>query len=763
MQNFTEQCRKLLTSMLTRLVSDLSALISFLYLGIRIPADIMRLLSDRLRKSAPECICQIFQVLALPLTVLSISCRKLCHFTADNLPILWDHVLEVPRRLLATLDQFSNKKAEKLNAKKYWRIYRSCVKQMLVLKNPVLRHFIGSKIVILIMVCLQFISWFTTYSGSKFHMAGINEAAPLCFSIAVQSGLLYYAYTTFENGRLRLGKLLGLLLFTAISCSFSFSGLASRMLPLEQEYRAEYQDYTLNFGLAKTEGLNNGLLPDEIVAIAQDFYAAIDSLIQQAGVVKQANDVKIAANNNMSNSSDTVKTVKNDYSAGTRTSSTQTTKTAAYIAGQTENSSLLQKNAEIDGYVQTLEHALYSDPTARTLNITPEDIKAYLTADPGTRYSDPAMNAIRAGTASINQALAAFSTIPEIQIPENLAPLDLDQLADLVQKTEQLQAVSLCPFQDFLPISIPNTLIPQTAQPYLKLFTDQSSTQKLMDIRTAMQAEVRDKTSALDTAGQDLISAGTLSDLLEKKDSILVMEDASLVPFIRLSDPRYRPLLAAALILAGMVDGLTLFISLTGERNKRSVLKAATNRDYIHDQDELFAIVFESLQGTLENELINAAVLEVPDFEQFRRTCNGYLSNIVSVIKAFLRNFRVSPWTMANGYGLYAEADVFGGEYEEIYTPIITILCELGYMKIVSKNDFSLIKSEFNRVATELRYTVPESKDGEETYIYLLRFKAENYLRKNLADSITALPFGDGIIPLTSKRTDRDDAKKSHA
>jgi len=208
------------------------------------------------------------------------------------------------------------------------------------------------------------------------------------------------------------------------------------------------------------------------------------------------------------------------------------------------------------------------------------------------------------------------------------------------------------------------------------------------------------------------------------------MEDASLVPFIRLFDPRYRPLLAAALILAGMVDGLTLFISLTGERNKRSVLKAATNRDYIHDQDELFAIVFESLQGTLENELINAAVLEVPDFEQFRRTCNSYLSNIVSVIKAFLRNFRVSPWTMANGYGLYAEADVFGGEYEEIYTPIITILCELGYVKIVSKNDFSLIKSELNRVATELRYTVPESKDGEETYIYLLRFKAENYLRK---------------------------------
>ena len=57
-------------------------------------------------------------------------------------------------------------------------------------------------------------------------------------------------------------------------------------------------------------------------------------------------------------------------------------------------------------------------------------------------------------------------------------------------------------------------------------------------------------------------------------------------------------------------DGLTLFISLTGEHSSHSVLKAATNRDYINDQDELFAIVFESLQGSMENELINSAFLE---------------------------------------------------------------------------------------------------------------------------------------------------------
>ena len=80
----------------------------------------------------------------------------------------------------------------------------------------------------------------------------------------------------------------------------------------------------------------------------------------------------------------------------------------------------------------------------------------------------------------------------------------------------------------------------------------------------------------------------------------------------------------------------------------------------------------------------------------------------------------------------------------ENVVPIVSILQQLGYLQLISPNDFQLLKENYHGITRDQsdEYNNPICELDE--YICLLRYRVELYLRNNTAEiAMNFTPFSD--------------------
>lgn len=115
------------------------------------------------------------------------------------------------------------------------------------------------------------------------------------------------------------------------------------------------------------------------------------------------------------------------------------------------------------------------------------------------------------------------------------------------------------------------------------------------------------------------------------------------------------------------------------------------------------------------------------DFAQY---CSTYMDEIVSVIYEYLKKFRVSNCTVHSGFGAVAWENELIGEQ---FVPITSILMKLNYVVCLSEWEYLQLEKEWDGFGTDGFRARSERSRGQN--VYLLRSRAEIYMRQNIAQS----------------------------
>ncbi len=199
-------------------------------------------------------------------------------------------------------------------------------------------------------------------------------------------------------------------------------------------------------------------------------------------------------------------------------------------------------------------------------------------------------------------------------------------------------------------------------------------------------------------------------------------------------------------IFALIPDLLTIMFSFASARKHASFLYVRSSKDYYTDTDELFRMIFRSMQSSELFRISKKMYGGMAD-DQFRLHCLEYVSTLNEYISEFLKKFELSESTITEGYDLCwkytSHAEI------EQYQPVISALIKTNLVKVIPFNSFEQLEYDF---LLGMEFSNPQNKPitpdtanqyknkidsaRKSGYVILLRSKGENYLRENIGDRI---------------------------
>lgn len=612
-------------------------------------------------------------------------------------------------------------------SKKKQKIFQKTLLNAAYANTPFLKYHLGQNLISCIMVMLQIISLFTTYTGANYYLRGINSLAPFLFAISIQAGLFYLAnsYSNAINKKKRHFALL--LLFTLISIVFSYTGMAVVSLPPEQEYNKTFEKYVTEFEIVKSQLISENLTADEINNESQNFINKINSIIQAGTTEILSLDAKITTNNDFIDNNSTVSTEsirRNGQRIDTTTS--EAPANAYYIS---------EKTAEY-----TSRRTIIQD-NLNILNNILNDASSYITIANLNSYIDQSINdesiatTISANLASLinshNNILLTLENTDISKIDENY----FDLLRTKYTNANELINLTLDATNNTSANNLEDEISTSSLMDYLlSLFTDTSSADAARETLHTLQNVVDENFNSLNKYIAKFSTEpnnSDLSKLVAAKEKLDSYGDPNVQVLYYIFDHAYTNRVLGILILAFLIDTLTFILGLFNGRKKISLLNLDTNKELIDSEDHLFSIVFISLIGSKIPTSLQETTLK-----DFRHACDTYIQEIKNEIVNFLSSFTISPWTDQWGYGLYAQYKDLKNKPSTV--PILSILQQLDYLKFVSTKDFQLIIDKFNGIEESLNSTTYKDSIFTDTeYICLLRYRAELYLYSNTAEIST--------------------------
>ena len=204
------------------------------------------------------------------------------------------------------------------------------------------------------------------------------------------------------------------------------------------------------------------------------------------------------------------------------------------------------------------------------------------------------------------------------------------------------------------------------------------------------------------------------------------------------------------LFLALFNDGLAVLFSYASTRKAESFLYIRTSKDYYTDMDEFFQMLFRSMQSNYIIKIRKNQFENMSDAE-FRNECMLQIQNTIDYIRQFLNALELSPCTVDDGFDMCC---ICRNQKEQAksmkeYEAIMSTLAKTNLGKIISRRDYEDLELKFYRdwefkgdekkiyssqdrdeVLTQMR------KEKERGYVFLLKNRAENYLRGFLSERI---------------------------
>lgn len=701
------------------------------------------------------------------------------------------------------------KRKQHAAVKSHLKTYQRYVKNFANMETSLLQDYYEENFFKFFALLLQVVSFFTTYAGVAMYFGNIFDLAPLFIAVTIQGVLYMTAISAFKPGKKNHRRKMAMFMCTLVSVAFSYTGLVTLANSPATDYKRAYESYENTFAALKNEVKQKNQEVDSLAADISNEYLktigtlqALDRRISQLeelagqkitvpqtntstqtttlpdgtvvrGSSKTANpeyNDAVNARNQAAGEAMELKMLRDDlyneivdavgagaYGAGDG---------QAADAGQTADNGQTGDQGQGAGGGQTSEQGQTSDQG----QADPQETRSYSGIRAAVEWERLAekLNAFMDASVDSSQAIQNFRQEYFRVANKNNSALDKAVSQDnteFYRMNENLLETGLEQLMVYKNISSLE-LVTWDAIAQEQLAQERTGISRLvanlgnaigadmynMDMEQLMSTYKNLKDAAVDNYNR--VSAllpepgqyEQYAALTQQKEQVLALPEVLTIAFKRLTDHEYQSSALVCLILALLNDFSTVLLGWLGTKKAYSFLYVKSGKTKYDDVDELFGLVFQSLQSQFVLGIRTGQFTQMTK-EEFEQECLTYINRIINEIRGFLAQFTLSPCTSSMGYNLVWK---YKDQVQiQAYIPVISVLMKANLLKVLPVSQYEYLEMEYY-LGKKGHMWIEELEDGspkdvveqelgnvkELGHILLLRNKGENYLRENLTSTV---------------------------
>lgn len=693
----------------------------------------------RMQKLLEAIINIIFNVIYLPIHVL----EKTIEWIQDN----WRKGVEWIRKGILNLwKKWISKLFAPKEIYKKFVIFDEVWRSLTQMNCNLARDYQEEHVFMLVAFLLEVVSFFSTYEGNALYFSGLFYEAPLIIALVIQLGLLVSANTTFRHGKKRYATRLIMVLLLIISILFSYTGLYIGNRSPKAEYDEAKKDYIDAYETALEELKAREPEDEELYANAVYIISTAEMEVRNAEGVIKVLDERIDKTGEPEKN--IVSVIRETTENGEPKSTTVTSADPEYINLSNMLDTATNERNDLQQFCVDATEVLKKYGAVEDGNTEAEylELKFYFPLEQEGRTNaelyelkndlqkliecnNNLCKVLNVGTKLSDEWLDDYVDILEWR--KRLEDLELEEQGMTEEKEQEKQEHYIDKILNYLNISLETSSMSELSRQKQEI---QSLVNESYNRIIATEG-LQEKTEERLTEAKEKVSQ--LSDPLEYALDGFCKKTTCTTAWI-------------CLFLALFNDGLAVLFSYASTRKAESFLYIRTSKDYYTDMDEFFQMLFRSMQSNYIIKIRKNQFENMSDAE-FRNECMLQIQNTIDYIRQFLNALELSPCTVDDGFDMCC---ICRNQKEQAksmkeYEAIMSTLAKTNLGKIISRRDYEDLELKFYRdwefkgdekkiyssqdrdeVLTQMR------KEKERGYVFLLKNRAENYLRGFLSERI---------------------------
>lgn len=693
----------------------------------------------RMQKLLEAIINIIFNVIYLPIHVL----EKTIEWIQDN----WRKGVEWIRKGILNLwKKWISKLFAPKEIYKKFVIFDEVWRSLTQMNCNLARDYQEEHVFMLVAFLLEVVSFFSTYEGNALYFSGLFYEAPLIIALVIQLGLLVSANTTFRHGKKRYATRLIMVLLLIISILFSYTGLYIGNRSPKAEYDEAKKDYIDAYETALEELKAREPEDEKLYANAVYIISTTNMEVRNAEEVIKVLNERIEKTGEPEKN--IVSVIRETTENGEPKSTTVTSADPEYINLSNMLDTATNERNDLQQFCVDATEVLKKYGAVEDGNTEAEylELKAYFPLEQEGRTNaelyelkndlqkliecnNNLCKVLNVGTKLSDEWLDDYVDILEWR--KRLEDLELEEQGMTEEKEQEKQEHYIDKILNYLNISLETSSMSELSRQKQEI---QSLVNESYN-RIIATKGLQEKTEERLTEAKEKVSQ--LSDPLEYALDGFCKKTTCTTAWI-------------CLFLALFNDGLAVLFSYASTRKAESFLYIRTSKDYYTDMDEFFQMLFRSMQSNYIIKIRKNQFENMSDAE-FRNECMLQIQNTIDYIRQFLNALELSPCTVDDGFDMCC---ICRNQKEQAksmkeYEAIMSTLAKTNLGKIISRRDYEDLELKFYRdwefkgdekkiyssqdrdeVLTQMR------KEKERGYVFLLKNRAENYLRGFLSERI---------------------------
>ena len=693
----------------------------------------------RMQKLLEAIINIIFNVIYLPIHVL----EKTIEWIQDN----WRKGVEWIRKGILNLwKKWISKLFAPKEIYKKFVIFDEVWRSLTQMNCNLARDYQEEHVFMLVAFLLEVVSFFSTYEGNALYFSGLFYEAPLIIALVIQLGLLVSANTTFRHGKKRYATRLIMVLLLIISILFSYTGLYIGNRSPKAEYDEAKKDYIDAYETALEELKAREPEDEKLYANAVYIISTTNMEVRNAEEVIKVLNERIEKTGEPEKN--IVSVIRETTENGEPKSTTVTSADPEYINLSNMLDTATNERNDLQQFCVDATEVLKKYGAVEDGNTEAEylELKAYFPLEQEGRTNaelyelkndlqkliecnNNLCKVLNVGTKLSDEWLDDYVDILEWR--KRLEDLELEEQGMTEEKEQEKQEHYIDKILNYLNISLETSSMSELSRQKQEI---QSLVNESYN-RIIATKGLQEKTEERLTEAKEKVSQ--LSDPLEYALDGFCKKTTCTTAWI-------------CLFLALFNDGLAVLFSYASTRKAESFLYIRTSKDYYTDMDEFFQMLFRSMQSNYIIKIRKNQFENMSDAE-FRNECMLQIQNTIDYIRQFLNALELSPCTVDDGFDMCC---ICRNQKEQAksmkeYEAIMSTLSKTNLGKIISRRDYEDLELKFYRdwefkgdekkiyssqdrdeVLTQMR------KEKERGYVFLLKNRAENYLRGFLSERI---------------------------
>ena len=681
----------------------------------------------------------IFNVIYLPIHVL----EKTIEWIQDN----WRKGVEWIRKGILNLwKKWISKLFAPKEIYKKFVIFDEVWRSLTQMNCNLARDYQEEHVFMLVAFLLEVVSFFSTYEGNALYFSGLFYEAPLIIALVIQLGLLVSANTTFRHGKKRYATRLIMVLLLIISILFSYTGLYIGNRSPKAEYDEAKKDYIDAYETALEELKAREPEDEELYANAVYIISTAEMEVRNAEGVIKVLDERIDKTGEPEKN--IVSVIRETTENGEPKSTTVTSADPEYINLSNMLDTATNERNDLQQFCVDATEVLKKYGAVEDGNTEAEylELKAYFPLEQEGRTNaelyelkndlqkliecnNNLCKVLNVGTKLSDEWLDDYVDILEWR--KRLEDLELEEQGMTEEKEQEKQEHYIDKILNYLNISLETSSMSELSRQKQEI---QSLVNESYN-RIIATKGLQEKTEERLTEAKEKVSQ--LSDPLEYALDGFCKKTTCTTAWI-------------CLFLALFNDGLAVLFSYASTRKAESFLYIRTSKDYYTDMDEFFQMLFRSMQSNYIIKIRKNQFENMSDAE-FRNECMLQIQNTIDYIRQFLNALELSPCTVDDGFDMCC---ICRNQKEQAksmkeYEAIMSTLAKTNLGKIISHRDYEDLEVKFYRdwefKGDEKKIYSSQDRDEvlrkmqeekERGYVFLLKNRAENYLRGFLSERI---------------------------